>query len=94
VGERLIPGDRVVHPAERGGEAAAGGGERLESERGQQLRRPGIPRVRDEQRMAGAMEVQETLGEFAHAVSLADLGSPSFTPGSSRATPLVIAATS
>jgi hypothetical protein len=48
VGERLLPRDRVVHPAERGGEAAAGGGERREAERGQQFRRPGVPRVRDQ----------------------------------------------
>jgi hypothetical protein len=31
VAERLLPRDRVVDPAQRGGESAAGGGQRLEA---------------------------------------------------------------
>ena len=71
VGERLLPRDRVVEPAQRGSESGAGGGQRLEAQRGQQLRRTGVPWVGDQQRITGAMEVQKTLRELVHVASLA-----------------------
>ena len=62
VGDRLVAGHPAVEAAERGGEAAAGGGQRLEAERREQLGRAGVPRVRDQQRLRAGMELEEPFG--------------------------------
>jgi hypothetical protein len=59
VGQRLVAGNLAVEPPERGGMAAAGGGERLEAERREQLRGPGVPGVREQQRPLAVVEVEE-----------------------------------
>jgi hypothetical protein len=59
VGERLLPGDLAVEPAERGRVAATRRCEGLEAERLEQLRRAGVPGVREQQRPPRDVEVEE-----------------------------------
>src|SRR5439155_16246827 len=59
VGERLVAADRVVEAAERGREAAAGGGERVKAERREQPRGPHIPGVGEQQRLPLAVKRQK-----------------------------------
>ncbi len=56
----LVEGHVPVGPAERESEARAGGGERLEAERGEDTGRAGVPRVGDDERFT-LVEGAETL---------------------------------
>src|SRR4051795_626940 len=59
VRQRLVQRHLAVEPPERGGMAAARGGDRLEAERLEQLRRADIPGVRQQQRPPLDVEVEE-----------------------------------
>jgi len=61
MGQRLLAADRPVEPAERRRIPAAGGGQRLESERHQQLRGTDVPGIGEEQRRATLVEGEEPL---------------------------------
>ncbi len=50
VGDQFLDGDRLVAPAERGGESTTRRGERLEPESGEDPRRTDVPRVGKDER--------------------------------------------
>ena len=58
----LVTRDATVEAAEGGGVAAAGRGQRLEPERGEQCRRAEVPGVGHQQRIASPVQCQEALG--------------------------------
>ena len=66
--ERLVAGHRAVEPPERRRDAAAGRGQRLEAERGEQRGRADVPGVRHQQRIAGPVQLQEFLRLFRLSV--------------------------
>ena len=70
--ERLLFGHRPVEPPERRRKAAAGGGQRLEAQRCQQPGRSRIPRIGDQQRVAGAVKRPESISAICFDGHAAD----------------------
>ena len=73
--QRLVAGDRAIGAAETEGAAGAGGGERLETETGQDARRADIVGIGDHERAWPLVQRPKCAGRVAPARSHA--GSPS-----------------
>ena len=74
VRQHLVQSHRTVEAAERRREPAAGRRQRLEAQGREQFRRARVPRIRHEERLAWAMELQEALRLrrlITHAVKVA-----------------------
>ncbi len=61
VGQGLVATQSSVETPERPGRARAGGGEGAKAKRGEELCTAGVPGVGEQQRLAGAMEIEEAL---------------------------------
>jgi hypothetical protein len=60
--QRLLAGDSAVESSERGRVTAAGRGQRLEFQRGEQPCRASVPGVREQQRRLLLMQGEELFG--------------------------------